>query len=343
MIQMSNKDTILDLNQVSKSYGDNIAVDCVSFSVEPGEFIVVLGPSGCGKTTLLRLIAGLEVPNEGRVNTSGHSVGMVFQSLALFPHMTVAQNVMFGLSVSKYPQPEAERVLELTIKRVKLKGLEDRFVNQLSGGQQQRVAIARTLAVQPDILLMDEPLKSLDIHLQRELQNEIVQIHQQTGMTTVFVTHNQQEAFRMASRILIMRAGSIIQDAPPSEIYDTPIDAGVARFTGYENTIPCLRSADGLFICPLSEMVIPNPSNTKQDMVFCVRPEEIELSREAIKGALQVRVRSVRRHGKHMEYLVNARDFTLVAHLPVGDRIFQEGKLVYLRFKRTLIIPEAEG
>ncbi|MBI2767541.1 MAG: ABC transporter ATP-binding protein, partial [Chloroflexi bacterium] len=213
----------LSLNGLSKHYGDFYAVREVSLTIADGEFLVLLGPSGCGKTTTLRMVAGFIEPSAGHVRLAGQDVtllppwkrnaGMVFQSYALFPHMTVAQNVAFGLEMRKLPRADIERRVEEALALVRLGGYGGRLPRQLSGGQQQRVALARALAVEPSILLLDEPFAALDRNLRLDMQIELSDLHRKTGLTTIFVTHDQGEALSLSDRIVVMNRGEVQQVA----------------------------------------------------------------------------------------------------------------------------------
>jgi ABC-type Fe3+/spermidine/putrescine transport system ATPase subunit len=237
----------LQLLRLTKRYGGVLAVDDVSLDVAPGEFVTLLGPSGCGKTTLLKSIAGFLQPSEGQVvlhqtvinDVLPHlrQIGIVFQNYALFPHMTVAQNIGFGLRMRGRTRSEIDRVAAEMLELVKLPGLAGRYPHQLSGGQQQRVALARVLAVKPVLLLLDEPFGALDKKLRIEMQIEVKQLVSELRMTTIFVTHDQEEAMLMSDRIAVMRSGCIVQCDTPQAIYDRPHDLFVADFIGASNLL----------------------------------------------------------------------------------------------------------
>jgi putative spermidine/putrescine transport system ATP-binding protein len=233
------------LNEVRKVYGDHVAVDRVDLTVTRGEFVTLLGPSGCGKTTCLRMIAGFVTPTSGQVSIGGRDVtylpphrrstGMVFQSYALFPHHTVAGNVAFGLKVRGVSRVERDKRTIDALKLVHLADLADRYPSQLSGGQRQRVALARAVVINPDVLLLDEPLGALDLKLREELQTEIKRVQSALDMTTLFVTHDQGEALSMSTRVAVMRDGKIVQIGSPKEIYERPNGRYVANFVGRIN------------------------------------------------------------------------------------------------------------
>ena len=246
----------LSLVNVTRRYGPVTAVDRVNLDVAPGEFVTLLGPSGCGKTTLLKCIAGFLAPSEGEVvlrdevmnDVLPHlrNIGIVFQHYALFPHMTVAGNIAFGLSMRKRPRAEIARRVDEMLRLVRLPGFGGRYPHELSGGQQQRVALARVLAVEPVLLLLDEPFGALDKKLRVEMQIEVKQLVTLLEMTTIFVTHDQEEAMRMSDRVAVMNGGRIIQCDAPDAIYDRPRDLFVADFIGTSNLFDAVvRRRDG--------------------------------------------------------------------------------------------------
>jgi ABC-type Fe3+/spermidine/putrescine transport system ATPase subunit len=236
------------LDNVTKTFdGRVLAVDGVTLDIAAGEFFSLLGPSGCGKTTSLRMIAGFELPDSGRVHVAGRDItdlpvhkrdmGMVFQSYALFPHRTVAENVAFGLRMREVAKPEIERRVKAALSQVALTGLEERKPGQLSGGQQQRVALARALVVEPPVLLCDEPLGALDRKLRQQMQFELKELQKRLGVTLVFVTHDQEEALAMSDRIAVMNHGKVEQIGAPTEIYERPRTRFVADFIGEINIL----------------------------------------------------------------------------------------------------------
>ncbi|HZX88252.1 MAG TPA: ABC transporter ATP-binding protein [Reyranella sp.] len=238
----------IKLDNVTKTFdGRVLAVDGVTLDIAAGEFFSLLGPSGCGKTTSLRMIAGFELPDSGRVHVAGRDItdlpvhkrdmGMVFQSYALFPHRTVAENVAFGLRMREVAKPEIERRVKAALSQVALTGLEERKPGQLSGGQQQRVALARALVVEPPVLLCDEPLGALDRKLRQQMQFELKELQKRLGVTLVFVTHDQEEALAMSDRIAVMNHGKVEQVGAPTEIYERPRTRFVADFIGEINIL----------------------------------------------------------------------------------------------------------
>jgi putative spermidine/putrescine transport system ATP-binding protein len=281
--------SFIELTHVHKEFSGSTAVDDFNLNAEQGEFISFLGPSGCGKTTTLRMIAGFELPSSGRVTLAGQDmtyvppnkrkVGMVFQSYALFPNMTVAENIGYGLKVAGKPKAEIkERVGEM-LSIIHMENFQGRYPGQLSGGQQQRVALARALAFRPQALLLDEPLSALDAKIRIELRQEIRRIQQQLGITTIYVTHDQEEALSLSDRIVVMSQGKVEQVGTPVEIYNTPATEFVASFVGQLNLIPVKLidlsekrvQLDGQTVC--AGRLAPNFSAAKT--CLAVRPEEL--------------------------------------------------------------------
>ncbi|HKR19777.1 MAG TPA: sulfate/molybdate ABC transporter ATP-binding protein [Stellaceae bacterium] len=278
------------IERISKRFAETVALDGVTLSIQAGELLALLGPSGSGKTTLLRVIAGLEHPDSGTLRIDGNDVsdrpprergiGFVFQHYALFRHMTVADNIAFGLTVRprelRPPRAEiAERVRRL-LAMVQLADTEARFPAQLSGGQRQRVALARALAVEPRVLLLDEPFGALDAKVRVELRHWLRALHDSLGVTTVFVTHDQDEALELADRVAILNAGRIEQVAPPREIYDKPASAFVMEFLGETNRMPCRVTAERAYIHD-STLIVRTPGMPDGPAFAYVRPHEIEL------------------------------------------------------------------
>ncbi|MDX6385560.1 MAG: putative spermidine/putrescine transport system ATP-binding protein [Blastocatellia bacterium] len=300
--------SLLSLKSLSKRFGTTAAVTDVSISVERGEFFGLLGPSGCGKTTTLRIIAGLESPDMGNVEFEGHEItslpsekrgfGMVFQNYALFPHLNVFENVAFGLrargnkvsSGSDSDRTIPERVQQ-ALELVQLPGFDRRRVDELSGGQQQRVAIARAIAIEPSLLLFDEPLSNLDVALREETRRELRALVKRLGLTAVYVTHDQEEAFALCDRIAVMGAGSVLQIGAPHELYDRPANGAVATFLGNNNLIAAMRltstndpvtkfkTIDGghtLIVQASHDELMALPVN--KPCRLAIRPEAIELN-----------------------------------------------------------------
>jgi putative 2-aminoethylphosphonate ABC transporter ATP-binding protein len=277
----------LILEKVRKTYGSLVAVDDVNLDIEPGEFVCFLGPSGCGKTTLLRMITGFETLTSGNivydekiindVIPQKREFGIVFQSYALFPNMTVNENIAFGLKMRKIPQNLIdERVIEM-LKLIGLTGWEGHYPSQLSGGQQQRVALARSLAIKPNILLLDEPLSALDAKIRVRLRTVIKKLQQDLGITLIYVTHDQEEALSLADRVVIMRDGQIRQVGSPWEIYKEPKTSFIAEFVGTSNFISGTKK-DGKVKFEQLELTVSNLDDVEgEDVHLAVRPENVEL------------------------------------------------------------------
>ena len=299
----------VSIENVEKAFGETPALHGVSLEIKSGELVALLGPSGSGKTTLLRILAGLDFPTAGRVMFGGEdalrltvqqrNVGFVFQNYALFRHMRVFDNIAFGLDVRPRGRRPAKRdidtrVMEL-LKLVQLDGLDRRFPSQLSGGQRQRVALARALAIEPRILLLDEPFGALDAKVRRELRRWLREIHDQTGHTTVFVTHDQEEAIELADRIVVLNQGRIEQVGTPDEIYDAPASPFVAGFIGESNALPVVSDGGKLFLddraLDLSSLV--GPAGPR---ILVFRPHHVDVLGDK-PGGIAGRVISERRHG----------------------------------------------
>jgi putative spermidine/putrescine transport system ATP-binding protein len=283
--------TFLVLNGIQKRFaGGTVAVENFNLAAEKGEFVSFLGPSGCGKTTTLRMIAGFETPTAGTITVGGNdityrpanrrNVGMVFQSYALFPNMTVADNVGFGLRVRKRPKDQIRKRVTELLGMINLPDKGDRFPYQLSGGQQQRVALARALAIEPEVLLLDEPLSALDAKIRVALRKEIRSIQRQLGITTVYVTHDQEEAMSLSDRVVVMSEGRVEQIGPPPEIYNFPATPFVASFVGTLNLLPASAVGGGTGgITVAGQEITPSrPVDAGRGRVtVALRPEAIEL------------------------------------------------------------------
>ncbi len=288
---ISSKAAPVIFEGVSKRYGKVCAVDEISFEVEAGKLVTLLGPSGCGKTTTLRLIAGLEQVSGGRIligdtdvtrlPATERDVTMVFQSYALFPHMSVAENVGYGLRVSGSSEADTREQAEEGLKMVGLSGYGERLPSELSGGQQQRVAVARALVLEPQVLLFDEPLSNLDARLRRQVREEIRELQQSLGVTSVYVTHDQQEALAVSDRIIVMNNAVIAQDGSPREVYEEPADRFVANFIGDANIVDAnIVSLDGdkaRVALGSLELNLPRRGNQVGAVQVAIRPEVIRV------------------------------------------------------------------
>ena len=291
---MSSSEFSVEIDRVSKLFGNFVAVDDVSLTVRRGEFFSLLGPSGCGKTTLLRMIGGFELPTSGAIRVNGvdmtevpvhkRPINMVFQAYALFPHLTVAENISFGFRYKNYPHGEYEQRIAKAVALVRLGGFESRYPAQLSGGQRQRVALARALALEPQVLLLDEPLGALDQKLRKEVQVELKNLQRKLGITFVFVTHDQEEALTMSDRIAVMNAGRVEQMDTASQVFEYPQTEFVAQFMGASNFFSAtVRSiAEGFLSLGMSDgdsFTVPNPGSLSkgEEVRFVVRPEKLDL------------------------------------------------------------------
>ncbi len=310
---------IIDLKNISKSYGGDPVLKNINLYIRDKEFVTLLGPSGCGKTTTLRIIGGFEQPDEGdvyflseRINDVPpykRSVNTVFQRYALFPHLNVYENVAFGLRVAKVKNDEISKRVKETLALVNLKGFEKRAVTTLSGGQQQRVAIARALVNNPKVLLLDEPLAALDLKLRKDMQNELKALHERTGITFIYVTHDQEEALSMSDTIVVMADGRIQQIGTPTDIYNEPKNAFVADFIGESNIL------DGVMIddyrakfAGVEFKCLDSGFDKNEPVDIVVRPEDVDIV-PAEKGMLKGTVTGVTFKGVHWEIIVDIKGF----------------------------------
>ena len=293
---MTERESIISIKNVSKRFGDVVtAVDDVSLEITEGEFFALLGPSGCGKTTLLRMLAGFEIPSEGTITIDGmdmegvdpnrRPVNMVFQSYAVFPHMRVFDNVAYGLRVTGVAKAEIKERVEEALGLVQLDGFGSREPDQLSGGQRQRVALARALVKRPRVLLLDEPLSALDAKLREAMQLELVRLQQTVGITFIIVTHDQDEALSMADRVAVMEVGKVRQIAPPGDLYEYPASQFVADFIGKMNLFEgrVISSRGGVLqvtISGLGDLEVPYDGDASGDIGIAIRPEKLRVSVE---------------------------------------------------------------
>lgn len=318
----------LEINSVQKKFAQTTAVENFDLQVERGEFVSFLGPSGCGKTTTLRMIAGFENPTSGIIRLNGidityappnkRNVGMVFQSYALFPNMTVADNIGFGMKVAKKPAAEIKKRVDEMLKLIHLPQLGNRYPYQLSGGQQQRVALARALAISPQVLLLDEPLSALDAKIRVSLRNEIRSIQRQLGITTVYVTHDQEEALSLSDRIVVMSEGRIEQIGTPFEIYNFPKTAFVASFVGTLNTLNAKVIDPGAGVLEVEGQVIraakPIEHASAGDQVaIALRPEIVSMNGTSGDQAnhMQGTIEEITFLGSIVRFRVRFKDHTI--------------------------------
>ena len=320
------------VEDITKRFGQTCAITDLSLDMRPGEMLALLGPSGSGKTTLLRILAGLDRPTSGRVTFDGEdalrlpvqerNVGLVFQNYALFRHMTVLGNVAFGMTVRPRSRRSSKteirkRALDL-IELVQLKGLEKRYPTQLSGGQRQRVAFARALAIEPRLLLLDEPFGALDAQVRKELRRWLVEIHKETGHTTVFVTHDQEEALEIADRIMVMRDGKIEQIGTPDEIYDKPNTPFMFSFIGESSALPVRVEGGRLWLDDHQLDLLPDNVPDGPAKLF-LRPHDVDVV-DNVHGAIQAVVSYIRRQGgsRRIELAVNGQEGRIEIELPAG-------------------------
>ncbi len=318
-------ETTITINNLTKKFGNVLALDHVSLEIEPGTFVTLLGPSGCGKTTLLRCVAGLEDPDGGEIYignklvfsydkgislaASKRDLGLVFQNYALWPHMKVDKNITFALEIQKMPKAEMEKRVKESLKEVQMEGFEDRYPREMSGGQQQRIALARMLAYRPKVFLMDEPLSNLDARLRMDMRTELKRLHHLSGATTIYVTHDQVEALTMSTIIAIMKEGVVQQFDTPDRVYHYPANLFVADFIGN----PKVNLLDGV-VSGKNSVDLGNfkitiiTGNASGSVVVGIRPEDITVSSQPIPDAVEFSAYSV---------LPSGADSTIVARL--GD------------------------
>ena len=335
----------VELQSVGKRYGSVVAVNSVSFTIEAGTLVTLLGPSGCGKTTTLRAIAGLEPATSGRILIGGEDVtnlppnardvSMVFQSYALFPHMSVIENVSYGLETSPISKQARLDKAREGLRLVGLEGYDRRFPSELSGGQQQRVAVARALVLEPRVLLFDEPLSNLDAKLRRHMRDEIRDLQQSLGLTSVYVTHDQEEALAVSDKIIVMNAGRIAQEGTPTDLYERPNDAFVADFIGGANLIPCeLTNFEGgnarVRLGSLDLSLARAGKVGVGPALVVVRPNSVDLATAPEGGrSFPVTVRKAVYLGDHWEYTLDSAVGELFVVQPIEQR-YAEGSTVHV-------------
>ena len=315
---------IIEIKNVSKTYGDNTVLSNLSLNIRKNEFLTLLGPSGCGKTTTLKILAGFENGDIGKVLFNGEDISnlppykrqlnTVFQKYALFPHMNVYENIAFGLKIKKVSTNEIDKKVSEMLNLVALEGFEKRAIDSLSGGQQQRVAIARALVNEPKVLLLDEPLGALDLKLRKEMQSELKRIQQRLGITFIFVTHDQEEALTMSDTIVVMNKGVIQQMGSPEDIYNEPANAFVADFIGESNIVNGtmledlkVEFCDHVFTC------VDKGFNTNEAVDVVIRPEDIEITSPE-NGMITGKVNSVKFKGVHYEIEVLEHEHKWIVH-----------------------------
>jgi putative spermidine/putrescine transport system ATP-binding protein len=340
---------------LSRHYGSVVALDNLDLTVQPGELIALLGPSGCGKTTTLRLLAGLEDADTGRINVAGRDItrlpasrrdmGMVFQAYSLFPHMTVKENVAFGLRLRRIgPAQRDKRALEM-LELVELATQADRYPHQISGGQQQRVALARALAIEPQVLLLDEPLSALDAKVRAQLRDQIRRIQLDVGITTLFVTHDQEEALAIADRVGVMRAGRLEQLAPPTEVYARPATSFVAEFVGLSNRLA--GTVVGSVVTVRGhDLPLVDTSTPAGPVTAIVRPEAVTLASDesAETGPMTGTVIASTFLGATSRVTVDLGDTTIMAQLPTSEATtLSAGSRVTLTIRPDPVLVSADA
>lgn len=344
------------LQNISKKFGSFTAIRDLTLEIKPGTLVTLLGPSGCGKTTTLRMLAGLEYPSAGRIFIGGNDVtnlpanerdvSMVFQSYALFPHMTSLDNVAYGLESSGMNKKEARQKAEHGMELVGLAGMGARLPAELSGGQQQRVAVARALVLEPQVLLLDEPLSNLDARLRRRVRTEIRELQQRLGFTAVYVTHDQDEALAVSDVILVMKDGDIAQVGSPRDLYERPASGFIADFMGEANVVPCVVTSvgDGVATVMIEGVQhhLPTHLNFTGQGALAVRPNAIRLS-EPLAGALQGSIASAAYLGDHMEYEVKSAAGTLFVVDPAIEHVWSQGADVSIGFHERGIALISQG
>lgn len=341
----------VEFRDIDIAYGKFMAVRNFSLAIRRGSFVTLLGPSGCGKTTVLRSIAGLVDISGGQISIGGRrvddvpiyrrNIGLVFQSYALFPHKNVFDNVAFGLKYRNVPKPDIERKVRQALDMVRLPGSEKKLPSQLSGGQQQRIALARAIVFEPEVLLLDEPLSALDANMREDMRVEIKKIQKETGITAIFVTHDQEEALSMSDQIVVMNAGAVEQIGAPEEVYETPATAFVADFLGKANMLAgTVTAADAesttvlLAAGQTIAVVSPNTSLAPGTVVtVVVRPQKLSVGSAATSNRLAGRVVSTSYLGSSAIYEIDIGGKTTVrANTPISGRAAREGEAIDVGF-----------
>lgn len=320
---LNDNKTIIEINNVSKFFGEKTALDHINLSIRKGEFVTILGPSGCGKTTLLRLIAGFQTASEGTISIAGKEitqtpphkrpVNTVFQKYALFPHLNVYDNIAFGLKLKKLPQSEMTKRVKDALKMVSMTGYEYRDVDSLSGGQQQRVAIARAIVNEPEVLLLDEPLAALDLKMRKDMQMELKEMHSRLGITFVYVTHDQEEALTLSDTIVVMSEGKIQQIGIPTDIYNEPINSFVADFIGESNILNGTMIKDKLVnFCGREFECVDEGFGENAPVDVVIRPEDLYIFPVSDAAQLCGVVQSCIFKGVHYEMVVLCGNYEII-------------------------------
>ncbi|MCF6301817.1 MAG: ABC transporter ATP-binding protein [Devosiaceae bacterium] len=342
-------------DNVVKKFGDVVALKGLTLDIVPGELVTLLGPSGCGKTTTLRLIAGLEAVSQGTISIGGEdvthltatyrNVSMVFQSYALFPHMSVMENVAYGLKVASIPEKEARGKAQEGLAMVGLEGFGDRLPSELSGGQQQRVAVARAVVLEPEVLLLDEPLSNLDAKLRRHVREQIRKIQQDLNLTAVYVTHDQEEAMAVSDRIIVMKNAEIAQMGTPSELYNEPNSEFIADFIGDANLVNCdigvIKSGIASIEVGGQKLKVPTTQTAPFNASLVIRPQNATLASPGKKTGIKGNVTYAAFLGNQIQYTVDTTigemfvvDNTMDKTFPVGSDIH-----LLLNEKKLALVP----
>jgi spermidine/putrescine ABC transporter ATP-binding subunit len=347
---MTQAESAVELKQVTLGYGDFIAVKSVDLAIEKGSFVTLLGPSGCGKTTILRAIAGLVTPHSGEIIIKGRrvndvpihkrNIGLVFQNYALFPHKTIFDNVGFGLKYRNVDRPTIARRVKRALDIVQLPGVEQKLPSELSGGQQQRIALARAIVIEPDVLLLDEPLSALDANLREEMRTELKAIQREVGITTVFVTHDQEEALAMSDRVVVMDHGLVEQVGAPEEVYRWPASRFVANFLGQSNILPgtVIGAAGKTAVVRLAngaQLNVAESAGAKvgQKVEAVIRAHRVLVGPPGASGQGNVfagRVKNLSYLGGTAAYFIDADSLRFQAINAVDRNMFREGDAVSL-------------
>ena len=327
---------LIDLKNISKSFDDQLVLDDLNLYIRENEFLTLLGPSGCGKTTTLRILGGFETPDTGcvifddkditKLSPNKRQLNTVFQRYALFPHMTIAENIAFGLKIKGKSKSYIDDKIKYALKLVNLDGYEHRMPDSLSGGQQQRIAIARAIVNEPKVLLLDEPLGALDLKLRQDMQYELIRLKNELGITFIYVTHDQEEALTMSDTIVVMNQGYIQQIGSPEKIYNEPENAFVADFIGDSNIISSLMVEDKLVnILGMNFPCVDTGFGSNKPVDVVIRPEDVVLSTDLSKGRIKGVVSHLIFKGVHYEMEVMANGFEWLVHstgmFPVGTEV----------------------
>jgi ABC-type sugar transport system ATPase subunit len=353
-------ETTIRINNLTKKFGEVVALDHVSLVIDPATFVTLLGPSGCGKTTLLRCVAGLEDPDGGEIyigdqlvfsyekgislQSSKRELGLVFQNYALWPHMKVDKNIAFALEIQKLPKDEIKKRITESLKEVQMGGYEDRYPREMSGGQQQRIALARMLAYRPKVFLMDEPLSNLDARLRMDMRAELKRLHHMSGATTIYVTHDQVEALTMSTTIAVMKEGKVQQFDTPDKVYHFPANLFVADFIGNPKVNLMEGIVSGKNSVDLGKFKITvNTVNANGRVVVGIRPEDIAISPQSVPGAVEFSAYSVLPSGADTTIIARLSDIELTIKVMGISKIKMDEKIWLTFTPQTLNLYDKEN